>query len=380
MKRKRKLLLLIKEREEGLLSVLDDSAKSMLSLLGGAKLIDYYISSVDRRYIDSITVLCDEESGSIAEHIGYYYREAGVHSIVYENFFDTLMEETESASSEVLILRVDPFLIVDWKRFIETFSKNNYLIRFSKNDYFGIYLGEISSWIKLLKKAGDDLAFEKNNDNIWRKIVGLLKENKSVRPDGIIYYNPLATVKDYYDLHMRAIEDIRNWYGIISLPDRFVFQGENEIVIGRSGKVKNSYISMSCSVDGTVENSFIFYNTRISGGAYIKGSIVMENNFIAENGKIYNSILRGGGELFQNLVPSVEDSVKIGEEFSQFTESESNHDYPDYIFGGITLIGRGVQVPKRFVVGANCYIESGVGRSKLRSIKNLQRGKSVLIR
>ena len=52
---------------------------------------------------------------------------------------------------------------------------------------------------------------------------------------------------------------------------------------GSTAFVKNSLISDGCEIEGTVENSILFRGVKVSKGAVVKNSIVMQDNIIGQN-------------------------------------------------------------------------------------------------
>jgi glucose-1-phosphate adenylyltransferase len=60
----------------------------------------------------------------------------------------------------------------------------------------------------------------------------------------------------------------------------------------RSGSaVVNSLVANGCEIEGTVEGSILFRGVKVRKGAAVRGSIVMQNGVIGENGALENCIL-----------------------------------------------------------------------------------------
>ena len=57
-----------------------------------------------------------------------------------------------------------------------------------------------------------------------------------------------------------------------------------------SAKVRSSQVSAGCIIEGTVENSIIFYGVHICKGAVVKNCIIMQNCVIGENACLENII------------------------------------------------------------------------------------------
>ncbi len=376
MKDKIILILLDKRKEDGLLSLLDGKAKSMLSMLGGVRLIDLYLSWVLHTGIfHKVYLFIDEESNYIRDYVGYFYRDSDLQIITCDNFANSFKNIISRDNDKLLILRIDPLVYFNLEQCL--YLEKNTFLGVSKERPFLIYLPEYSDFIDYIQENRDILSKCADSNDLWTIFEKL--DYKFEKIGNAEIYSELNNVREYFDFHMNILKDLRSGYKTIFLSQMFTSNDEDETLVGRSGRIKNSYIGMSCVIEGTIENSFIFSNNRVSKGVFVKDSIIIENNFLSENSEIINTILCGGRELFQNLLPTVEENTTIGEELTQITKNGANEDFPQYIYGGITLIGNGVQIPRSFKVESNCYIESKVAKSSLKTLRRLERGKSILL-
>jgi ADP-glucose pyrophosphorylase len=158
------------------------------------------------------------------------------------------------------------------------------------------------------------------------------------------------------------------------LPPRTVLDDEEPARIMGTGHIRNSYVSTSSIVEGYVEHSILFSHVRVGKNAKIINSIVMENNYIGNGALIQNSLICDGGELFSHIMPNIGEDVKIGEDDPR----GSNLLYPDYLHGGITLIGQNVEIPGGLQISRNCYIGSKVGKAELKGLERVKAGDTVL--
>ena len=62
-------------------------------------------------------------------------------------------------------------------------------------------------------------------------------------------------------------------------------------LIAKEGRVKNSILTEGCEVYGSVENSVISVGVKVLGGTVIKNSVIMPNAVIGENCKIENAVV-----------------------------------------------------------------------------------------
>ena len=55
---------------------------------------------------------------------------------------------------------------------------------------------------------------------------------------------------------------------------------------GLGASVKNSLVADGCIIDGIVENSILFRGVRVSKGAVVKNSILMQSSFVGDDAKL----------------------------------------------------------------------------------------------
>jgi glucose-1-phosphate adenylyltransferase len=113
--------------------------------------------------------------------------------------------------------------------------------------------------------------------------------------------------------------------------------------ISNTAVVKNSMLAEGCHIEGTINFSVLFANTKVEPGALIMDSIIMPGCVIKKDAVIKYSIVA------QNTV--VEENASVG---SLPTENKDGK-------WGITVIGPGLNIGKRAVIGPDQMIESDVG-------------------
>ena len=77
--------------------------------------------------------------------------------------------------------------------------------------------------------------------------------------------------------------------------------------------------------------------------------------------------------MFSKVSPNIGDKAVVGEE----EMSGANSEYPEFLRDGITLVGRNVEIPRKFRISGNCYIASDVDRSVLRGKERVAAGDCV---
>lgn len=378
--KKLNLIVMIKDEEKGLLSISGNRSKSMLPILGDAKILDLYLYPVRLNKFGKIYVDIKSESIDIKDYINYYYKDYSVIPLIGDNLINQVIKILKKEKNPTLILQADGFIFCNWDALINEvaeFKNDNRIITYNNDDniFEALYIGDSGNINDILKKEKEiKLAGNLTYNDLWEGLLTIAKNNydesklKSINA----YYN-LQTVREYYDFHIDLLDDMEKCYKYTSLFPEETLKEKDEINIQTNGIVKDSYISSSSYIEGKVEKSFIFSNVKISKGSYIHKSVVMNNNSIAENAILEKVILCDSGELFQSILPAVNEGAVLGEK----TDNGYNNDFPDFIYGGISLIGSGVEIPKGFIISANCYIKSNTGKLILKEIKKLETGKSI---
>ena len=65
-------------------------------------------------------------------------------------------------------------------------------------------------------------------------------------------------------------------------------------LISSKAKVKNAYITQGCVVDGEVEHSVLFTNSKISEGAVVKDTVIMNDVKVGKNVHLNRCLVQDG--------------------------------------------------------------------------------------
>jgi ADP-glucose pyrophosphorylase len=189
------------------------------------------------------------------------------------------------------------------------------------------------------------------------------------------YFIPQKNLKQYYKSHLGMIKDytaLDDYF--CNVPITKEIKGSAVANLMRRSNVKNSVVGENVEINGKVENSVIFSGVKVQNGAYIKNSLVLPGNHIGHNVTIVNSIIdEFSGD---NTLPNIDKNCTIGNE----KPSEINRDFPEILNFGVTLVGKDVNIPSNTKIGGNCYIESFVTSSRIRSERGgVADGGSILL-
>lgn len=368
--RKLSVLVLVKRREPGLLSITDSTEKSFIPLIGGVRLIDLYLGPLSFFGIQGATVVMDDETTEARDYLLYKYN---AQRIKVQNERDLgrslggLLKPRRNDS--LLILRADGALIADWEGLIGEMSRlgdKNCAIVAAGGERIGYFLGRGEEAPTLIDHHSSSGA-----DGVWDD----LEEKLGAKTEPFTLdcrFFGLRTAYEYYAFQMVMMKEIEMFSSVLSSIPSVDIEKENLAQVEGTGFVKDSYISSSCLVEGYVENSVLFPHVRVSRNARVVSSVVMNNNYIGEGAVVQSTILCTGGQLGK-VTPNVGAKARIGEDDS----SGANYIHPKYIFNGITLIGENVEIPQGFRVARNCYIPTGTDRALFRGKDRIKAGDSM---
>ena len=369
------VIIFVKEREPGLLSIAENREKSLVPVFNGKKIIDFYLTPLHFNVFSRISVLTDRDHIGVKDYIIYAYSTQGIRLIDKPDILRTLVNALKLRKNEyVLILRADSMWLPDWfgvKNFLLDLPTGNYEIECSGGHSLGFFLHSAKGVQSVLKEESEIRNRGSKIDTAWEILTKTLRKSvKKVKLNSLCLN--VHTVYDYYSAHFSILHALEKLIHI--LPPSPAKGDEEPARITGNGFVKNSFISSSCIIEGYVEHSILFSHVRVGKGAKVLNSVIMDNNYIGGGALVQNAVVCDGGELFSRVTPNIGEDARIGEDDTRGVNSR----YPKYIYGGITLIGQNVEVPKGLRVARNCFIATGVNKSTLRGLERIKAGDSVL--
>jgi len=389
--------IFIKDEEKGLLALSQGRAKSLVPVFGGNRIIDSYINPLVLAGLGGISVLTGGERDDMKDYFLYRY---GAHNIAIEGSPDPLgflASARYERGEGTLILRAESLLFVRWEEllaFLRGLPAGDYHLRTPRRETIGFFLVEGSALSRakaVLKEmrarrrstagpgpvesgpAGDGetggLSIEKSWDILSR---ALAKSAKPTTFPASLF--PFRTVSEYYGGHFEILRDLEAHVGLPQLLPIEKVDEKSLSSVGPTGHVKDSYLSYSCVVEGYVERSVIFPHVRIGKNAKVIGSVVLDYNSIGTGAVVHNTILCDNGELFARMTPNVGEGARVGGE----DETGENTLFPRFINGGVTLIGRNVEIPRGIEVSSNCYIASETGKAAFKGRERVRASETIL--
>jgi NDP-sugar pyrophosphorylase family protein len=314
----------------------------------------------------------------IRDHLSYTYNSISIRVIQEADIYTSLNTETKTRRDEVmLIVRADGLSFFVWEdlhAFLGSLAKGNYKIVTPKNELIGYLIMEKSVFRDLRNFHSKYESSDAGKvDLAWSILTEILEPSVQA----VAFETPcfkMETVVEYYNTHFYIMRNFDDLFHRRNIPLSTGKDEENISRIGDTGFVRGSYISPSCAIDGYVESSILFPHVKIGKNAKVINSIIMGNNYIGSNAVVQNTLVCDNHEFFSKVSPNIGDGASIGK-----TDIRGcNELYPEYVHGGISLIGQNVEIPKGFKVSANCYIASNVDRAKLKALGELKSGDSVM--
>ncbi len=178
-------------------------------------------------------------------------------------------------------------------------------------------------------------------------IPGLLAAGKRVYAYPFFgYWTDIGTVQAYWEANMALIAETP----ALDLDDpEWVIHTRSEerppVLTGPDAVVEGSLACDGAIIEGQVIRSVISPGVYVAPGAVVRDSIVLTDAHI------------GPGAVLDKAI--VDKNVRVGESAQIGVDDEYNRpndDLPDVLNTGLTLVGKGAEVPAGAVLGRNCVV------------------------
>jgi ADP-glucose pyrophosphorylase len=368
--------IFIKDGERGLLSLAEGRAKSLVPVFGGSRIIDTFLQPLLHAGVERVTVLTGGERNDVKDYFLYRYSSGSVEVVPESDSARFLIRTLARSHRErALVLQAEGLILIDWARALrnlEGLQAGTHHLRTSKRETIGFFVSDGGTYGA--KTGGRETAAGSAGvDGAWENVKKLLeKGSRHVELPAVLF--PLRSVAEYFKGHFSILRRLQEYIGFEQLHPVEEVDERSTASVAASGSVKSSYIAHSCVIEGSVEQSVLFPHVRVAKGARVSNSIIMDRNSVGAGALVLNSVVCDNNDLFSRLTPNIGEGARVGDEGA----SGVNALYPELIKGGITLIGRNVEIPARFTVSRNCYISSEVGKTGFRGKNGMEAGDSIL--
>lgn len=198
----------------------------------------------------------------------------------------------------------------------------------------GIYIFNRSV---LVRKLTEDSARESSAHDFGRSIIpGMLKAFNVFAYRFSGYWQDIGTIESYYHANLDLNRETTGLFLNGSWP---IHSGAGQTLVNAETQpgVRNSRIGAGCDIQGTVENSILFPGVRVERQATVRNSIVMADTVVGWHSVVDRCIVDEGSTIGKSCFLGFGVGVAC-----------QNH--------GITVIGKGVNVPDYTATDRNCRI------------------------
>lgn len=163
------------------------------------------------------------------------------------------------------------------------------------------------------------------------------------------YWVDVGTVQSFWETNLALTEpEIAQ---ILNLHDpKWVIHTRSEerppVKFGPQAQISNSLISNGCVIRGRVERSVLSPGVYVSPGAVVRESVIINDTWIGPGAVIDRAIID------ENVVIGAGTHLGYGDDMTV------NHQMPDKLNTGITVVGAGAQIPGGALIGRNVLISS----------------------
>ena len=166
------------------------------------------------------------------------------------------------------------------------------------------------------------------------------------------YWLDIGTVKSYHAASMDLLKDEpplslfdEHWHILTQEHNRPPTSLES------SADVQRSMITDGCRISGHVIGSVLGPGVIVEEGARVIDSVIMDDCHIRRDA------------LVERCIVDKRVRVGAGAQVGAGDASQPNHDQPDVLNSGITVIGKEARIPARQVIGTNCLVDMLTGSS-----------------
>lgn len=374
-----------------------ERAKPAVPFGGVYRIIDFTLSNAMNSGLTSVGVLTQYNPLSLMEHIGtgapwdFIGRTRGAKILPprtgqkdydwYQGTADAVRHNIDFIQSNdparVLIVSGDHIYKMDYSGLIAFHSANNadltvgmMTVPWEDTVHFGIGTvdenNQIVDWVEKPAEAPSNLAsmgiYVFNTDYLLDTLRAHQEHDfgKNIIPAAIEssrafaypfegYWRDVGTIKAYWDANMDLLNtqsglNLSEWHVRTNIEEEGRLGDRPPTRISPNSFVQNSIVSSGCIIEGKVVNSILSPGVFVAATASVADSVVMHDSHINAGAHIQRAIL-------DKLTVIGKDAV-IGSNKT----GTPNKEKPDYLSSGLTLVGKGAEIPANFHIGENTIL------------------------
>ncbi len=206
----------------------------------------------------------------------------------------------------------------------------------------GIYVFKTDVLVEHLKTIHSEVADLDFGKHVIPKMIGQGRVN-AYRFEG--YWVDVGTVHAYWETNLEMAQPVPplDLYD----PDWVIHTRDQErppAKIGPQGRVINSLVSNGCVIRGTVEHSVLSPGVYVSPGAVVREAVILNDTWI------------GPGAMIDTAILDADAVVGPGATVGHGDDNTPNHELPDRLNTGITVIGERARIPGGYRLGRNVLV------------------------
>lgn len=372
-------------------------AKPAVPFGGVYRIIDFTLSNVMNSDLDTVGVLTQYKPLSLMDHIGtgapwdFIGRTRGAKILPprtgqqdsdwYKGTADAVRQNIDFIESNgpdlVLILSGDHIYKMDYRDLIEFHRRHKadltigmMPVSWDETEHFGIAItdeqGRIVDWEEKPEKARNNLASMGIYVFDAKYLLNILRTHsehdfgKNIIPASIAlddvyaypfegYWRDVGTLKAYWEANMDLLDDGSGldpggWGMRTNVEEEGRLADRPPTFCWPASRVKNSFVSPGCRIEGTVEDSVLSPGVRVERGAIVKGSVVLHDTRIRSGAQVMEAILDKQVVVGENTV--------LGAGSAEVPNKET----PDHLFSGLIVVGKKATIPPNIKIGKNCIL------------------------
>lgn len=267
--------------------------------------------------------------------------------------------------------------IIDFKNIVERFKKSRkhavlYKMKFNGHATLAYTILVVNQRM-LLRTINQAMEEKRAAPNIFEMIINMYLNKDVEVSTASVHYWPIRSIPEYYSYHIDLIRT-KELFDLIyiasNLKGNISFDGYARL--GPHAHVSRSLLADGCNVNGTVIDSVVYPGAVVAEKAFIKGCVILPYASVGPYTRMYNTILDERTILGNDF--------NVGERCLVGTEEQGlkNSDFPNSIYGSISLIGKNCAIPNGARIGGACYVASGKGSEYFQKTKYLYNGMSIV--
>ena len=274
---------------------------------------------------------------------------------IYKQDYRTMLRRHEETKADLTIAVMDVPREETHRFGIMTTAEDNRIVEFhEKPKTFHGTLASMGIYVFrkdfLLEKLEADAQDPDSAHDFGRNIIpAMIAENRVYAYPFGGYWVDVGTIPSYWQTNLELLEDNP---ALDLYDDRWTIHTRSEerppVKFAEGAEVERSLLSNGCLISGRVINSVLSPGVVVQAGAEMRDSVIMNDTTIEAGARVERCILDKQVMVGRDAV------VGYGDDLTLNTKEPGN------LASGITIVGKGAQIPAGTRIGRNCRIDADV--------------------